>query len=112
MLDPYWIGGPKRHVKRTRIKKVVLLRRDSIARDVERLDPEVAARHVEEGRDHLGQSTPFLNPHLLVRTMERNELQSRSFRKLFEIAPCDAVNLDRLGKDGARRAIRDLVFGG
>jgi aspartate/methionine/tyrosine aminotransferase len=109
MLDPYWIGGPSRHAKRTTIKRVILLRRDSIARDVERLDPEVAARHVEEGRDHLGQSTPFLNPHLLVRTMERLELQKRSFRKLFGAAPCHAVNVERLGKDGSRRAVRDIL---
>ncbi len=104
MLDPYWIGGPRKHVKRTTIDHVILLRRDPIAKDVERLDPEIALRYVEEGRDHHGHATPFLNPHLLVRNLERTELQQRHFRRLFSAAQVTALNVERLTVKEANKA--------
>jgi hypothetical protein len=104
MLDPYWIGGPEKHKKRTTIDQVILLRRDPIAKDVERLDPQIALRHVEEGRDHHGHATPFLNPHLLVRNLERTELQRRHFGRLFSAAPVTALNIERLSVKEANKA--------
>ena len=109
MLDPYWLGGPAKHLKRTRIKHVILLRRDSIAKDVERLDPEVALRHVEEGRDPRGGSVPFLNPHLLVRSLDRTELQRRYFGKLFQTASVHAVNVQRMTVKESQKAVRGIL---
>ena len=84
---------------------MILLRRDAIARDVETLDPETALRHVEEGRDHHGHSTPFLNPHLLVKNLERTELQRRYFRRLFTSANVTALNVERLSVKEANKAV-------
>ncbi len=109
MLDPYWIGGNGKHVKRTALKAAVLLRRDPIAKDVEKLDAETAARYVEEGRDHLGRSMPFLNPHLLVRSLERTELQRRNYQRLFKRVPCYAVNVARLTVKEVHKAILKAV---
>lgn len=105
MLDPYWIGGTSKHKKRTTIDQVILLRKDAIARDVETLDPEIALRTVEEGRDHHGHSTPFLNPHLLVQNLERTELQRRYFRRLFTSAKVTALNVERLSVKEANKAV-------
>jgi aspartate/methionine/tyrosine aminotransferase len=104
MLDPYWLGSD-RHAKRTTLKAVILLRRDAIAKDVEKLAPDIATRHVEEGRDHTGRSTPFLNPHLLVRSLEHTELQRRQFERLFRKVPCTAVNVGRLTVKEVQKAI-------
>ncbi len=109
MLDPYWIGGTAKHVKRTTIEHVILLRRDAIAREVEKLDPETALRHVEEGRDLHGHSTPFLNPHLLVLNLERMELQRRHFRRLFSTAKVTALNVERMTVKEANRVMLDTL---
>jgi hypothetical protein len=109
MLDPWWLGGTEKHARRTKIEHVILLRRDSIAPEMEDLDADVALRYVEEGRDHRGGTVPFMNPHLLVRTMERYDLQRRYFRRLFKIAPVTAVNVGRLTVKEAHDRIRGVV---
>ena len=109
MLDPYWIGGTQKHVKRTKVRHVILLKRDSIGREVETLDPEIALRTVEEGRDHRGRSIPFLNPHLLVRTMERTEIERRYFRRLFGTTKVTAVNVERMTTKQTSKAIRGVL---
>ncbi len=109
LLDPYWIGGSHRHTKRTNIKTVIILRRDPIAKAVEVLDPETALRHVEEGRGRDGRAMPFLNPHLLVRSMERIELQRRFYRRLFDIANVHAINVQRLQPREAESTTRSIL---
>jgi aspartate/methionine/tyrosine aminotransferase len=109
MLDPYWIDGASKHVKRTTIDHVILLRRDPIAKAVERLDPDIAVRHVEEGRDHHGHSIPFLNPHLMLHDMEHTELQRRHFRRLFEAAAVTALNVDRVSVKDVQRSLREIA---
>ncbi|MBD3170637.1 MAG: aminotransferase class I/II-fold pyridoxal phosphate-dependent enzyme, partial [candidate division Zixibacteria bacterium] len=48
MLDPYWIGGPEKHTKRTKLRKVVLLKNDGAGRLDETIDTETALRVVED----------------------------------------------------------------
>ncbi|MCP4631637.1 MAG: aminotransferase class I/II-fold pyridoxal phosphate-dependent enzyme, partial [candidate division Zixibacteria bacterium] len=68
MLDPYWIGGPEKHIKRTNVKKIVLLRNDAAAPFDERLNKESAMMALEDAANSTGfRSHPFLNQHILVR---------------------------------------------
>jgi aspartate/methionine/tyrosine aminotransferase len=109
MLDPYWLGGAKKHAKRVGIDHVILLRRDNISRPVEELSPEVALRHLEEARDATGRALPFMNPHLLVRTLERFDLQKRFFRKLFGVAKVHALNVGRMTRKEAQKSTRQIL---
>ncbi|MGD9898457.1 MAG: pyridoxal phosphate-dependent aminotransferase [Calditrichaceae bacterium] len=98
MLDPYWIGGMRKHVKRIDISTVFILKNDPIGNAISVMDPDEALQILEggfssgsimeEGRGNL----PFYNPHLLLKTTERLELQKKSFRKLFKSAVCYSVN--------------------
>ena len=87
MLDPLWISGPEKFVDTTRVRKVMLLKRDindpEIARKV---DAEEAVRYLTT------QPEQFLNPYLIVKTPEKVEIRQDFFRRLFQYAPCYVIN--------------------
>lgn len=96
MLDPYWLGGSEKHVKRTHVKWVLLFRKDPISPAIVKLNPDEALKVLEEGRSQSSyggvQSVPFFNRHLLIRSMDRMEQQKRYFQQLLKIAPCYIIN--------------------
>jgi len=87
MLDPLWISGPEKFVDTTRVRKVILLKRDKD-------DPEVVRRlDREEAVEYLTtQPEQFLNPYLIVKTSEKVEIRQDFFRRLFQLVPCYLVN--------------------
>jgi aspartate/methionine/tyrosine aminotransferase len=99
MLDPYWIGGPARYARRTSVRHVLIFKNDRTSPPIAKLESDEAIRILEESRgvsqhgSTIGsKSGSFYNPHSLVRTEKRTELQKRFFAKLFGIADCYAVN--------------------
>jgi len=87
MLDPLWISGPEKFVDITRVKKVILLKRDvNDAEIARRLDAEEAVEYLTT------QPEQFLNPYLIVKTSEKVEIRQDFFRRLFKFAPCYLVN--------------------
>jgi len=119
LLDPYWIGGPEKYVKRTPVKYVFILRKDPLASTFMRAEPAEAIRFLEEGRVEGSpgpgpllatyRNQPFFNPHLLARTAERMELQRRYFGRLFEAAECYLVNTATASRSEIEREILDVV---
>ncbi|MBR9975643.1 MAG: aminotransferase class I/II-fold pyridoxal phosphate-dependent enzyme [Bacteroidetes bacterium] len=96
MLDPYWLGGMARHVKRIDIRHVFILRNDPVTTAVQKLDVDEALHVVEAGyppgTSIGGKQQPYYNPHLLVGSDERMELQKRFFTKLFQSAAVHQLN--------------------
>lgn len=115
MLDPYWLGGPNKHVKRTSVRWLFILRRDLISPPIIKLDPEGAIRILEEGRSQASSGAmvnqPFFNPHALVRTMERIELQKRYFQRLLNIVPCYIINTGSESVREIQQRIRAIING-
>ena len=87
MLDPIWISGTEKFVDTTRVRKVILLKRD-------KNDPEIVRKlDAEEAVQYLTtQPEQFLNPYLIVKTPEKVEIRQDFFRRLFKFAPCFIVN--------------------
>ena len=87
MLDPLWISGPAKFVDTTRVKKVILLKRD-------KNDSKIVRKlEIEEAIDYLvNQPEQFLNPYLIVKTPEKVEIRKKFFRRLFRFIPCYLVN--------------------
>jgi len=74
-----------------------------------------AIKFLEEGRSQTGvgavQNIPFYNPHILIRSMDRMELQKRYFIKLFEIAPCYVLNSGVQTEDEMKKRIDAIIHG-
>jgi len=99
LLDPYWIEGPAKHVKRTQLRWIFLLRFDSISPPAVKMEVEDALRILESGespglRSTIGplKNQPFYNPHLLLTTPERIDYQKNFFRELLENTSCYLIN--------------------
>jgi aspartate/methionine/tyrosine aminotransferase len=99
LLDPYWIDGPAKHVKRSAIRWIFILRYDTTSPPVVEVEVEDALRMLESG-ESLGlkrdltpsKSQPFYNPHILLKTPERLELQRDFFERVLEGASCYLFN--------------------
>ncbi len=99
LLDPYWINGPAKHIKRTALNWVFILRSDATSPPVVEMDPEDALRILESGeslgsRGNLGplKSEPFFNPHLLHTSSDRLDHHRSFFRHLCTNIPCYLFN--------------------
>lgn len=95
LLDPYWFGGMARHVKRIDVRHVFILRNDPVSTALQKIDGEEAIRILEGGYPagvSGGKPEPFYNPHLLVKTQDRIDLQKRSFARLFRTAQAYQLN--------------------
>jgi len=87
MLDPLWISGPEKFVDTTRVRKVMLLKRDADDSEIVRkIDTEEAVEYLTT------QPEQFLNPYLIVKTSEKVEIRQDFFRRLFRLVPCYLVN--------------------
>ena len=90
MLDPTWIGGKAAVARRTNLRWIFILRNDAISPAVVKLEKDEALRILEAGesagakKSLSGKSQPFYNPHLLVATPERLELEKSFFARLLD----------------------------
>jgi len=112
MLDPYWIDGPAKHTKRTSLRWIFILRYDSVSPGVVEVETEDALRILESGQT-LGvsrtlspaKSQPFFNPHLLLTTSERIELQKKFFERLLESTSCYLFNSGVSSADDIKKIV-------
>ncbi len=101
MLDPYWIGGMQKHVKRIDIQFVFLLTNDPLAEPLRELYPEDAVQTLALGAapgsapEDRVKNQPFYNPHILAQTDVKTETQKERFRRLLSIAKCYRLNTAR-----------------
>ena len=99
LLDPYWIEGSAKHIKRTQLQWIFLLRFDTTSPPAVKMEGEDALRILESGENPgsltaMGPSTsqPFYNPHLLLTSPERIDYQKNFFRELLEHTHCYLIN--------------------
>lgn len=113
LLDPYWIGGASKHVKRTVLNKIILLRRDAVASKVEKPSVEAALRMIEEGGYAMSHgrwfSVPFYNPYLLVNDGDRLELLRRQWKRLLKNTALHVVNIEVMGKTETKETIWRVI---
>ncbi len=103
MLDPVWFSGVGKFVDTTRVRKVILLKRDKDDSEiVRRLDGEEAVHYLTT------QPEQFLDPYLIVKTQEKVEIRQDFFRRLFGFAPCCLVNTVE-PVDTVQNRIREIV---
>jgi aspartate/methionine/tyrosine aminotransferase len=112
MLDPYWIGGKAAYTKRTELSWVFLLRNDPVSPAVVKLRKDEALRILETGESAGAKKDlspakvqPFFNPHFLVTTEERLELQKVCFGRLLDGTTCYLFNSGVGGPEEIRKVV-------
>ncbi len=99
LLDPYWIKGAEKHVKRSSLSWLFILRKDNVSPPSVKLEAEDALRMLESG-ESLGtlpeigpaKRNPFYNPHILLTTPDRMESQRDFYKRLLENTSCFLIN--------------------
>ncbi len=113
MVDPYWLGGTNKHIKRTVLSKIILLKRESLGPKLQKPSTEQALRILEEGAvlSPRGgyRSQPFYNPYYLNLNPDRMEQLRRQWKRLLEVAPLVVVNTEAMGLEEAKDAIGKSV---
>ncbi|UCD18189.1 MAG: pyridoxal phosphate-dependent aminotransferase, partial [Candidatus Zixiibacteriota bacterium] len=117
LVDPSWIGGPHKYVKRSRLKTVAILSYEPNAVAVERLSPEGALELITTGKYRLpsgaGMSPfkmqPFFNPYMLAASVDQEDLQRRNFHQLFRVAEAFTVNIAAIPTESLKFRIRELM---
>lgn len=109
LVDPYWIGGAGRHVKRTVLSRLILLKQESLGAKVQQPSTEVALKLLEEGAilNARGgyRSQPFYNPYILELTPDRLEAMRRQWKRLLDVAPLIVVNTEAMRTEEAVEAV-------
>jgi aspartate/methionine/tyrosine aminotransferase len=117
LIDPAWIGGPEKYVKRSRIQTVVFLHFDPTAPGVEKLSEEDALDYITEGKYRVAseagmtpyKTQPFFNPYILAASPDQEDLQRRNFHQLFRVAQAYKVNTAEIPAEALKGRIRDLI---
>ncbi len=115
MLDPYWIGGMQKHVKRIDVRAVFILKSDPVTADIEKIPGEEALPVLEAGfssgpfSESSSDNQPFYNPHLLSKNSQGLEMQKRDFKRLFQIAACYQLNTARLSVQSLAEKIKEVL---
>ena len=117
MVDPSWIGGPNRYVKRTRLTAVVLLCFEPHAPAVEKLSVDDALEYVTAGQYRLPsdagasefKTQPFFNPYRLAGSDDDEDLQRRNFHQLFRVTRVFKVNVAVIPPEALAARVRELV---
>jgi len=118
LLDPYWIGGAKKHVKRTYVKFILLLRYDLTSPIIEEIDIEDALRILETGQTPgLARSLstlktqPFFNPYLLFKNSDRIEMQKEFYRHLLSCSKFYLFNTGGGSFEEVQEQLKKIILG-
>ncbi|MEW6412281.1 MAG: pyridoxal phosphate-dependent aminotransferase [Candidatus Zixiibacteriota bacterium] len=117
LVDPSWIGGPERYVKRSRLKAVAMLCYEPNSPAIQKLDEASALEYVTEGKYRLAsgagmtpfKTQPFFNPYMLGSSVDQVDLQRRNFHQLFRVAKAFKVNIAAIPPEALKSRIKELV---
>jgi len=117
LVDPAWIGGQGKYVKRSRLKTIAMLSYDPNAPAVEKLSAEDALEYITQGQYRVpteaGMSSfktqPFFNPYMLVASVDQEDLQRRNFHQLFRVAETYKINTAAIPPEALKARFLDLI---
>ncbi len=112
MLDPYWLGGAKRHVRRTAPRLCVLLAKDPVLPSVQELSAGDAARQLAVG--HMPglsgtRPVPFLDPHRGFFAGPAADAVRTQYERLFSGTRCVLLNTAVGSPEAQAKRLLELV---
>ena len=111
MLDPYWLGGGRRHLRRTAPRLCVLLAKDAVLPLVQQLEAREAARIIASGQlpGATGKALPFLNPHLAGLDSARSDVLRAQHERLFAATKVVLLNTSIGSREAAVTRLLELT---
>lgn len=111
ILDPYWLGGARRHIRRTAPAVCVLLVHDPVLPTVKEVPPREAVRLLAAGQlpGGSGFGAPFLNPHLAGLDLARQDLLAQQHERLFGATRVALLNTAIGSRPAQAERLLDLV---
>lgn len=112
MLDPYWLGGSKRHVRRTAPRLCVLLAKDPVLPAMRDLSASDAARQLASGHlPGLSGASPvtFLDPHRSWLSGPAADAIRGQYERLFAGSRCVLLNTAIGSPEAQAKRLLDLV---
>jgi hypothetical protein len=114
MLDPYWIGGMKKHVKRTDLSHIFILACDTGGDILRPLEPADALQILKSGQTkgtsatYGSAGTPFFNPHLYLTGDHQVEKQAEYFGNLLQYTHTYLLNTEGASPVEIEKHVLDL----
>ena len=115
LLDPYWLGGPEKHTKRSHIRNVLIFTQDNFGAISKPLPSDQALTILEDGRPPsaaIGEiSQPFYNPYNLTRNSERIQQQKRFYKRVLEHCPAHLININAGSPKDVQKVVVEICSG-
>ncbi len=117
MLDPYWLGGMERHVKRIDLQLIFLLTADPLAPPQKELSPQEALQILSRGAfsgaglNPQSKNQPFYNPYLLSLEESRLQQHKERYLRLLQMVQIFQINTAQQTPATLAERIRNLVIG-
>jgi hypothetical protein len=117
LVDPAWIGGPHKYVKRSRLRTVVLLCYEPGSPAVAKLAEADALDYISQGKYRLPSESgitpyreqPFFNPYTMGLSVDQEDLQRRNFLQLSRVTEVYKVNIAAIPAEALKSRIQDLM---
>ena len=112
MLDPYWLGGAKRHARRTSPRLSVLMVNDPVLPSAKDLSAQDAARYLASGQlpgSAGGRPIPFLNPHQPDLPGPATDATRAQYERLFAGTRCVLLNAAIGSPEARAKRILELM---
>jgi hypothetical protein len=117
MVDPAWIKGPGKVVKRSRLNTVAFLVYEPNTPAIEKLSENDALEFITAGKYRLPSGAgitpykeqPYFNPYILVSSIDQDDLQRRNFHQMFRVVNAYKVNIAAIPPEALKPRIRELI---
>ncbi len=109
-LDPYWIGGMKKHCKRIDVRYTLILTKDPLSQSSRKMDGEEAIKYLETTPGTEGEKPQiYYNPYIFLEDIERQEMERNFFRKLFKCSEVYLINSKKQSLEETIKIIKGII---
>ena len=109
ILDPFWIGGSKKHTRRTSVRTAVILIKDPISPLIKEVSSKEFSRILLEGGKGDVRSNPFFEQIPLTKDLAKLELYENYYSKVLSNVRCIVINTQFGSAEITLDRIKDLL---
>lgn len=109
ILDPYWIGGSKKHIRRTSVRVAILLVKDPIFPLSKEVSSKEFSKILFEGGKGELRANPFFEPLLFTKELSKLEIYQNHYEKVLSHCRCFLLNSHYGSTEMTLERIKELL---